>query len=79
VLSVIDPQSRAESNTNIGRSCLPFLFTMYRMMRSKRGALLFAASLNLSSKVLSSFSINAVGKFILFNAGQYTHQKNIHG
>jgi hypothetical protein len=34
------------------------------MMRSKRGALLFAASLNLSSKVLSSFSINVVGKFI---------------
>jgi hypothetical protein len=47
------------------------------MMRSKRGALLLAASLNLSSKVLSSFSINAVGKLILFNAGQYTHQKNI--
>jgi len=34
------------------------------MIRSNSGALLFAASLNLSSKVLSSFSIIVDGKFI---------------
>ena len=69
------PQSLADNRTNMGLSCFPFLFTMYRMMRSKRGALLFAASLNLASKVLSSFSINEVGKLILKNRAIYVSKE----
>src|SRR5688500_15612504 len=60
------PQSFAERRTNMGLSCLPFLFTINLMIRSRRGTWLFTALRNSFSKITSSLWSIASANFIRF-------------
>src|SRR5206468_4758105 len=61
------PQSRAESNTNMGRSCFPFRLTMKLVILSSMGTWLLTASLNRLSKISSSSAITDGDNFMLID------------
>ena len=60
----------------MGRSCLPFRFTIYLMIRSRSGDWLLTASLKRDSKVWSSLLINPVGKRICKTGAIYGQKNN---